>query len=317
MNLNRYAKRSRAAFTLVELLVVIAIIGILIAMLLPAVQQVREAARRTSCSNNMRQITTACHTYASSFGQFPPGSTDNRNHGLFTYLLPYIDQDSLYKTLDLTLPVTDPSQYDQRFVPVNVYVCPSFPFESVSTTSNNPDRQGALPTYQGVGGSTIASSFDSSGNLESPGIGSIHGDLPNNGVFTFADSASLPGITVSDISDGQANTFAFGEFVHRDFNTTTQTFANPPGSMRPWMAGDSGTKASYAFKVVQRSLNERVSRVGGSPVEFNYLPFGSFHPGGGLFSTAEGGVRFVSEDVDFTAYQQTATRDGGEVVNEL
>ena len=311
---NRPTRRS--AFTLVELLVVIAIIGILIGMLLPAVQSVREAARRSACSNNMKQITLACLNYESSNQKFPPGSTGDRGFGLFAFILPYMEQNALYDTLELTKPANEAPNYAQRFFPVAGYVCPSFEFDTVQT-SGNTARQGALPTYQGVGGSTISSSFDSSGNILPPGLTAVHGDLPNNGMFTFADSDQLPGRDFGSVTDGSSNTFAIGEFVHRDYDPASNTFAQMPGSMRPWLVGDSGgSMATYEFKVVQRSLNEKVSRTGAAGVEFSYLPFGSSHIGGGQFSMADGSVRFVSDSINFTLYQQTATCNGGEVLNE-
>ena len=311
----RLAKRS--AFTLVELLVVIAIIGILIGMLLPAVQQVREAARRIECGNNIRQITLACHNYESAHQKFPPGATGSRGFGLFSYILPFMEQNAFFNMLDLNVAANVAPNWGQRFTPVNGFVCPSFEFDTVQTTGISA-RQGALPNYQGVGGSTISSNFDASGDILSPGVTSTHGDHPNNGMFTFADSDSLPGRTFGQISDGSSNTYAIGEFIHRDWNPATQTFADMPGSMRPWLLADSGgSRAVYNYKIMQRSLNERVSRTGSGAVQFSYLPFGSSHIGGGQFSMADGSVRFVDDAIEFTLYQQTATCDGGEVVSAL
>ena len=126
----------------------------------------------------MKQITLACLNYESAAQKFPPGSTGDRGFGLFTYILPYMEQNALYDTLDLTIAANVSPNYAKRFLPVTGYVCPSFEFDTLQTTGNT-SRQGALPTYQGVGGSTISSSFDSSGNISPPGLTATHGDLPN------------------------------------------------------------------------------------------------------------------------------------------
>ena len=101
-------RRKQAAFTLVELLVVIAIIGTLVALLLPAVQSAREAARRTQCSNNLRQMGLAMHTYASTYQErFPPGSRGKGIHGFFSIILPYIEQKAVYDRLTIRLTTHD------------------------------------------------------------------------------------------------------------------------------------------------------------------------------------------------------------------
>lgn len=158
-------QRSRG-FTLVELLVVIAIIAMLVTLLLPAVQSAREAARRTQCINNLKQMGLALHNYASAKGDiFPSGNPDNSLQGLFTYMLPYLEEGALYDTLDLEGTAHhNPNEAvnPARYTPIPAYGCTSFG-ETVFRSGELADFQrGAVTTYQGVGGA-----FTSFKNLNS------------------------------------------------------------------------------------------------------------------------------------------------------
>ena len=149
-----------AGFTLVELLVVIAIIGILIGMLLPAVQNVREAARSTQCQNNLRQIGIALQNYHTTFSAFPPGVTDwrpfggdpdKRNIAWSAYILPQLEQENLFRQLDLDKPYDDPVNVIPAATPLAVYQCPTD-----STQSDDPAHTGATD-YGGIFGERINS----------------------------------------------------------------------------------------------------------------------------------------------------------------
>ena len=173
----------RKGFTLVELLVVIAIIGILIAMLLPAVQAAREAARRMQCTNNLKQLGLAAHLYADSHNnQFPIANPAVSRHGLFTHLLPYLEQQAFYDQLDLDGKTTS-EPVELREVVVDAYVCPSFS-EGAMHEDSLSFRHGARTTYQGVGGSLDASSIVSGEYIPSSDFGSV----PRNGVFGWERS---------------------------------------------------------------------------------------------------------------------------------
>ena len=287
--------KNRRGFTLVELLVVIAIIGILIALLLPAVQAAREAARRSQCTNNLKQIGLGYHLYMDvNREHFPPGSPGTTRHGLFTYLLPHMEGRPIYDQCDLDgNTFNDP----QRYTPVAVYICPSYPGEPVIEGNSQTYANGALTTYQGVGGVLIDGQTDR--------VTGSHGDIPNNGMFTWRRVRRLSGV-----SDGTTHTLAVGEFVQRDKEGTYHGY---PGNVRAWILGgtDSDNQGSYAFKVIEYPINADLDRTADS-IPFNHLPMGSHHPGGANFMIADGSVHFLPETIDMTVYQSLATCDGGE-----
>lgn len=301
--------QKQKAFTLVELLVVIAIIGILIAMLLPAVQAAREAARRMSCSNNLKQMGVAIHNYASaSSDRLPYGNvsaTQNGNvlygrHALFTSLLPYLEMEGIYDVCD---PKGNSYISPMRYEVISAYICPSYAGPSVLESGTSPAgvsmQEAAFTTYQGIGGaigSTVA--------------------MPN-GIFRWQEQ-----VTLSDVTDGTSNTFMIGEFVHRDWDPVA-LFSTYPGSVRGWVLGDGyddayvyAPRASYVFKVIEHPVNYRCNRLADS-IRFNHLPMGSEHPGGAQFTLTDGSVHFISEDVELETLQNMATVSGGEVDTKL
>ena len=307
--------KSRHGFTLVELLVVIAIIGILIALLLPAVQAAREAARRMSCTNNMKQLGLATHNYMSTYSdRLPYGVCAQTGwiKGVFATLLPFLEQ---YSNADIA------SQYDNlantplRYEPIAAYICPSMPYPTVYDGQSNSLHDGAITTYQGVGGSYIVE-----GQVEEDRLIAQHGDIPHNGAFDWGR-----GRRIRDFIDGTTKTAIFGEFVHispgdnpNDFTTT------PPGNMRPWVFGgcdDGSGYSAYSFKVINEyGINEtppRYTSSGAVNVPFNHLPFGSFHPSGANFTFADGSVRFVEKDIELDLLRAMATVASGEQQADL
>ncbi len=289
------------AFTLVELLVVIAIIGILIALLLPAVQAAREAARRMQCTNHLKQMGLALHNYMTANREyFPAGSDGPERHALFTYMLPYLEQKNVFENLDLKGSTFNDQNKTQRFALIPEYVCPSFRGDPVVRSAAADYMIGALTTYQAVCGTLLPG--DTNVDVSAP-----FGDMPRNGMFGWRRLRR-----VGDVTDGLSNTLAMGEFVHRD---TVGTYAVHPGNVRPWLWGTNSSTGSYTFKVIQYSINAKVNRADISPpgtARYNHLPMGSQHPGGANFLLGDGSVHFLPESIDMTVYRALATCDGGE-----
>jgi prepilin-type N-terminal cleavage/methylation domain-containing protein len=299
--------RPPAGFTLVELLVVIAIIGVLVALLLPAVQSARESARRISCNNNLKQMGLALHNYADVNRQhFPAGSLDGSKHGLFTWMLPFIEQKNMYE--DSAMNLSGGGQATAfRYIEVKTYICPSYPYDHVFRNKSDDFKNGALTTYQGVGG-WLANQG------EAVVKNATYGDVPNNGKFDGIFGWKFYR-EMANVTDGLSNTFAIGEFVHRDHKVGSG-FDDPPGNTRGWIMGDNGAGASYAFRVLKHPLNAKLDRVADN-VAFNHLPMGSYHKGGAQFLLGDGSVHFVRDNILLAIYQGCATVAAGESLPNL
>jgi prepilin-type N-terminal cleavage/methylation domain-containing protein len=299
--MTRYLPPRRRGFTLIELLVVIAIIAILIALLLPAVQQAREAARRTQCRNNMKQIGLALHNYHDNFNSLPPGWIGVTSGGPDIYglngwgwasrILPQIDQSPLYSQLNFNVKIEAAANAALRIAPLAAYRCPSDASADITWTiqdgSGNNLASLATANYVGVFGISDIDNCYSAPNTLCAGEGAF-----------FQNSK----IQFRDFTDGLSNTTMVGEHRSRrdaGFN---------------WTSTWAGVVANGDDAIVR--ILGTTDHTPNAPV--NHIDdFSSYHVGGAHFVLGDGAVRFISANIDLGVYQNLATRARGDIVSEF
>jgi prepilin-type N-terminal cleavage/methylation domain-containing protein/prepilin-type processing-associated H-X9-DG protein len=323
-------------FTLIELLVVIAIIAILVGLLLPAVQKVREAANRMSCTNNLKQIGLGLHNYHDANGGFPPGYIDgNTNQNLTpdmdvgpgwswaSFLLPYVEQTNVYNQIDFSQGVLNGSKnVAVAQVPLKVYQCPSDglqqAFPVYDSTFTNPIATVAHSNYAGCNG-WIECFNGAGGNPGSTGNDGLIGTSGQGGVGLFWRNSHT---RIAEVTDGLSNTIIAGE---RSSNhaPSTWTAAVPGGRCPAWMANQPPTpyapppgapydNADFGEAFVLSHGNGTHLPNADFPI-FDPDTFYSLHTGGANFLFGDGSVHFLNSGINPNTYQYLCTIAGGEV----
>lgn len=303
--------KQRRGFTLIELLVVIAIIAILIGLLLPAIQKVREAASRMSCSNNLKQLGLAYQNYQGTFGTFPQAGSNSQTApvGWGTYILNYIEQDVLYQQYNFNAPFfySAPGITNQAITntALKMMACPSTPGKHDYTGYSLP------PPYNVVTWSGYSSDYGPESGVDANFLAPYLG-LPSN--FPL-DGALQPDKTVkiTDITDGTSNTVLLAEIAGRP--NLWQGNKQVPNQVTYYSgAGGWGDTTSGNAKLYGSSTNG-TQLPGACAINCsNDYGLYSFHPGGANVVSADGSVRFVSASIDIKTMAALITRAGGENV---
>jgi prepilin-type N-terminal cleavage/methylation domain-containing protein/prepilin-type processing-associated H-X9-DG protein len=299
-------RRTRSGFTLIELLVVIAVMAILCALLLPAIQAAREAARRAGCSNNLRQMGLALHSYHDARSTFPMGYVaapdpdplqTSPGWGWAALILPQLELSPLFDSGNFSLPLERPDNLTTRITAVGIYICPA-------------DRDPGRYLATRADGSPVGE-FQSNSYAACYGAGLNVDDQPGFGNGLFYRNVV---VGIADVRDGTSSTIALGErgacLVRTPWaGTPSQAISsiNSGSTLLAYNTYDIGRGASL---VVARVNDVNFNAPGTGPDDF-YSP----HPIGGNFLFVDGSVRFVRDTIDLSVLRALCTRDQGEIVS--
>lgn len=291
----------RRGFTLVELLVVIAIIGILVSLLLPAVQSAREAGRRTQCSNNLKQIALAFHNYHDTYRSFPNSAyalnaagTSNTfsDNSCFVSILPFIEQGNVSKLYDFTQGNSAPVNQAAVSKRLDIYLCPSAAFGRLVPIAGCDANDRAPGTYAVSTGSLSGYGNPASGN-------------PNNGAIINSASGKTG---MHSITDGTSNTFLAGE---SDWNLPDYMFTSGPCSgQQRW--GFTYWSSPYPLSTAFSTFyGFNVKRLDGNSAKLE--TFRSDHPGGVQMAFCDGSVKLIADTIPQATLNALATRTAGDM----
>lgn len=289
----------KQGFTLVELLVVIAIIGIMMAMLFPAVQYIREAGNRTACLSNVNQLAIAELAYVSKFKRFSPAGRTTTEASMHCYLLSNIEEGNIFDNITFSTVHDDAGLQDASSVRVKLFLCPSSSAE-FSTGGEVLTTGGSAYTahYVGIMG-PVGGTYPEADGTTDPEAGS-EGGLAFSGIFQPNESKRP-----SEIDDGQSHTILFGEASWR---------VDDGAEYRPWTRGPQVIAGAtdewgeiWGAKNVQFQINSTPT------YDFNNMPMGSNHPQSAAFAFGDGSTRLLRQDIDFALYLALCSADEGEV----
>lgn len=337
---------ARAGFTLIELLVVIAIIAVLVALLLPAVQQAREAARRSQCVNNLKQVGLGIHNFHDTFTYLPtsnrPFAANTVRLGVITRMLPYLEQSTLYNNYNQTVNWDQGGNLAVTSVRIKTLECPSDvtlgQFDGDPDTSTSPGGAAYSPTLVATSSYAPVKGVDKAvaGLVTTITLGSLFTD-PNKATNQYY-AGLLPQNSparLADVTDGLSNTIAFiesagrpGSFIQgpKQVGSAQTNRVNGGGWCRPasdlLFAGElAGSNPAKVGGTVAINANNGFDVAQGSAAAaYPYSPYGTegtsqpfaFHPAGANALLADGSVRFLSANIDFNVFVSAMTRGNGE-----
>ncbi|WP_459555567.1 DUF1559 family PulG-like putative transporter [Lacunimicrobium album] len=347
------SSKTRSGFTLIELLVVIAIIAVLVAILLPAVQQAREAARRSSCSNNLKQMGLAIHNYHDVYNSMPPAGVGevynssgwSRQPSWMVRLMPYLEQGAAYDAApmvnnnfdnwnaDWTAPVRAWQVMNNSKMPV--FNCPSSPLPQTASYPTTPGSQAlGAPATINVQISDYAANSGSSfqgGTVSTVASGVTWewgGYMADNGVLPFITRQGFARfygkkVNFATITDGTSNTIALGE--QSDFYNKTSDYRASYNTSGLWSCQTSSIDSyngnhvvtSFPINATVMNWTGEWADWGRDIVKYNNTAFRSAHAGGAQFVLADGSVRFISETIYFGTYTALMDRADGSVIGEF